>query len=119
MGILGNLLWFLLGGWLSAIGWLLVGLFWCITIIGIPVGVQCFKFAGLSAFPFGREVLYDTRPVSLIINILWLIFGGIELAVFHGITGLIFCITIIGIPFGKQHFKLAQLALLPFGTKIR
>lgn len=119
MGLLGNVLWFFLGGWIAALGWLFVGLFWCITIIGIPIGVQCFKFAGLSALPFGQHVEYDTRTGSILVNILWLFFGGMELAVMHALIGLFFSITIIGIPFGKQHFKLAQLALLPFGAKVR
>ena len=119
MGILGNLLWFVFGGWIAALGWAFFGVLWCISIIGIPVGIQCFKFAGLSAMPFGREVYFDTRPVPVIINIIWIFLGGIEMALLHGIIGVIFCLTIIGIPFGRQHFKLAKLALLPVGARLR
>jgi uncharacterized membrane protein YccF (DUF307 family) len=87
--------------------------------VGIPVGVQCFKFAGLSFMPFGKEVEYKGGTVSTLVNILWLIFGGLEMAVAFGICGISLCITIIGIPFGLQFFKLAKLALLPFGAEIR
>lgn len=118
MRLIGNLLWLVLGGVLSASAWFLVGLLWCITIIGIPVGVQCFKFAVLSLWPFGQEVDYQGGTGSTIINLIWLLLGGIELAMLHGIMGLILCLTIIGIPFGQQHFKLAQLALLPIGSRI-
>jgi uncharacterized membrane protein YccF (DUF307 family) len=119
MGFLGNFLWFLLGGWLLSLGWALAGLLWCLTIVGIPVGMQCFKFAALAISPFGRDVEYTGGPVSVVMNIFWLIFGGIELATTSAIAGCIFCITIIGIPFGLQHFKFAQLALFPFGSSFR
>lgn len=118
MGCLGNILWFIFGGFLSAIGWFLVGCVWCITIVGIPIGLQCFKIAGLSLWPFGKEVVPSSRTGSLILNILWLIFGGLELALNHLLWGLLLSITIIGIPFGQQHFKLAKLALVPFGAEI-
>ena len=118
MSILGNIIWFLLGGFLTACGWAFVGLLWCITIIGIPVGVQCFKFATLSLFPFGKEIKYGGGAGKFLLNILWLIFGGCELAVAHVTFGVILCCTIIGIPFGLQHFKLAKLALLPFGAEV-
>jgi uncharacterized membrane protein YccF (DUF307 family) len=96
-----------------------VGLLWCITIVGIPIGKQCFKMAKLSFAPFGKEVEYGGGPVSLIVNILWLLFGGFEMAAGFAVLGLILCITIIGIPFGMQMFKLARLALMPFGTKVK
>ena len=119
MSFIGNLLWFILGGFVSGITWLISGIFWCITIIGIPVGLQCFKFAGLAFFPFGKKVTYpSTGAASTILNILWIIFSGIWLAVGFALIGIIFCITIIGIPFGKQYFKFAQLALSPFGAVI-
>ncbi|MCL2140717.1 MAG: YccF domain-containing protein [Dehalococcoidia bacterium] len=118
MKTLGNVLWFILGGVFMAIGWFVAGCFWCITIIGIPVGVQSFKMAGLSLFPFGKTVTYSNKTSSVIFNILWLIFGGLEIAVSHFVIGCIFCITIIGIPFGKQHFKLGKLALMPFGATV-
>ncbi len=101
-----------------AIGWSLVGIVWCITIVGIPVGKQCFKFAKLSAFPFGKQINYGGGAGSILLNILWLIFGGVELALGIFINGCLFCVTIIGIPFGLQCFKLAKLALLPFGATV-
>lgn len=118
MSILGNIIWFIFGGFFTACGWALVGLLWCVTIIGIPVGVQCFKFAVLSLFPFGKDIQYGGGAGKFLLNILWLIFGGFELAVAHVVFGIILCCTIIGIPFGLQHFKLAKLALLPFGAEI-
>ena len=122
MSFLGNLIWVVFGGLLMSLGYLLLGIVYCITIIGIPVGVQLFKMASLSLFPFGREVTDKNGQMggfSLLLNILWIVFGGIEMALSHAILGLIFCVTIIGIPFGMQHFKLALLALLPFGKEIR
>lgn len=118
MGCLGNILWFIFCGFWQGLGWFFVGLLWCITIIGIPIGVQCFKFAKLSFFPFGKEVVYSGGNGSLILNVLWIIFGGIPLATVSLTNGIILCITIIGIPFGKQCFKLARLALMPFGATI-
>ena len=87
-------------------------------IIGIPIGLQCFKFAGLAFFPFGKEVVYGGGAVSLIANIIWLIVSGIPMAVGNAVAGLICCITIIGIPFGKQFFKIAKLSLMPFGAEV-
>lgn len=118
MGCLGNLLWFLFGGCISGLGWLLAGCLWCITIVGIPIGVQCFKFASLSFFPFGKEVIYGGGAGSLLLNIIWLLVTGLPMAGVHAVNGLLLCITIIGIPFGLQQFKLAKLALLPFGAEI-
>lgn len=118
MKFIGNLIWFIFGGLELAICWFVAGILWCCTIIGIPVGIQCFKSAALAMWPFGKEVQNDGRTTSFILNILWIIFSGIELASAHLIIGILFCITIVGIPFGKQHFKLAKLALMPFGTVI-
>lgn len=119
MGCLGNILWFLFGGFLSGLSWCLAGCLWCITIVGIPVGKQCFKLATLSFFPFGKEVDYGGGAGSFLLNILWLVISGLPLALEHLMFGVILCITIVGIPFGLQHFKLAKLALMPFGTRIR
>lgn len=118
MSIVGNLIWFIFGGLFSWFSWMFTGVLWCIMIVGIPVGRQCFKFAKLSAFPFGKEVDFGGGGVSLLLNLLWLIFGGIELAIMHLVFGVILSLTIVGIPFGQQHFKLAKLALLPFGARI-
>lgn len=118
MGCLGNILWFIFGGFISGLSWALAGCLWCITIIGIPVGMQCFKFASLSFFPFGKEVQYGGGAGSLLLNIIWLAVSGIWLAAEFAIIGVALCITIIGIPFGLQQFKLAKLALMPFGSTV-
>ena len=118
MSTLGNIIWFLFGGIFQGVSWFVVGLLWCLTIVGIPVGKQCFKMAKLSFFPFGKEIVYGGGAGSFLLNILWLLFGGIELAVVSLVNGLLFCVTIVGIPFGLQCFKLAKLALMPFGAKI-
>ena len=118
MRLLGNILWIIFGGFVSALGWLFIGLLWCITVVGIPVGVQCFKLASISFNPFGKEVEYGGGGVSFIVNILWLIFGGFEMAVANFVWGLVCCVTIVGIPFGLQFFKIAKLSLMPFGAEV-
>ena len=118
MKTLGNIIWFLFGGIILGFGWILCGFLWCITIIGIPVGVQCFKLATLGFWPFGRSVVYQGGVGSFIVNILWFFFGGIEMALVDCVVGLFFCVTIIGIPFGLQCFKLAKLSLAPFGAVV-
>ncbi|NLJ89448.1 MAG: YccF domain-containing protein [Clostridiales bacterium] len=118
MGCLGNILWLIFGGLISGLSWLLVGLLWCITIVGIPIGLQCFKFASLAFMPFGKEVQYGGGFGSLILNIIWLIISGIPLAIESALIGVLLCITIVGIPFGLQHFKIAKLALMPFGSTV-
>ena len=119
MRLLGNLLWAICGGLLSALSWVLAGLVLCITIIGIPLGKQCFKLAGLSLNPFGKTVTYEGEKFSATLgNIIWILVFGWEMALSNLICGLILCITIIGIPFGKQFFKLASVSLFPFGAII-
>ncbi|HPU63034.1 MAG TPA: YccF domain-containing protein [Mobilitalea sp.] len=119
MGCLGNIIWFICGGFISGLSWLLAGCLWCITIIGIPIGVQCFKFAGLCFFPFGKEVVYGGGAGSMLLNIIWLLITGIPLAIESAVFGLLLCLTVVGIPFGLQHFKIAKLALMPFGATVR
>lgn len=120
MSLIGNILWFFVGGFLPALLWFFFGLLWCLTIVGIPIGVQCFKMADLQLLPFGRDVYYDGAGLgSFVLNILWIIFGGIELAVANATIGVVLCLTIVGIPFGMQSFKMAKLSLMPFGAKIR
>ena len=118
MKLLGNILWFIFGGLVSGIEWILAGLFWCITIIGIPYGIQCFKFARLSFMPFGKNVVYGGGAISFIVNVIWIIFFGIPMALTNLAFGILWCITIVGIPFGLQFFKIAKLSLAPFGTSI-
>ena len=117
MKFIGNIIWFILIGLWTAIGYFFVGLLLCITIIGIPFGKQCFKLAKLVLTPFGKTVNsnFGKHPIA---NILWLVLVGWGLAVGYVVAGAIFCITIIGIPFGKQCFKLAALSLIPFGANI-
>ena len=120
MGCLGNIIWFLIGGFLNALGWFFAGLLWCITIIGIPVGLQCFKLAQLQLAPFGKEVVtVNSGAGNLLLNILWLFFGGLALAISNLVCAFLFAITIIGIPFAVQCLKMAKLALMPFGKDIR
>ena len=119
MKALGNILSFIFGGFISGLLWWISGLIWCLTIIGIPYGKQCFKFASVSFFPFGKQIEYGTGTISFLVNIIWLVFFGFEMAVANLFIGLCWCITIVGIPFGKQFFKLAKLSLMPFGSKIK
>lgn len=118
MRLIGNILWFVFGGFLSGLGWALAGLLCCLTVVGIPFGLQCFKFAGLSFFPFGKEVVPGGGAVSTLANILWLLTFGVWMALANAAFGLLWCLTIVGIPFGRQFFKLAKLALTPFGAEV-
>ena len=107
MSIIGNIIWFLFGGILAGIIWYLVGLLWCLTIIGIPVGLQCFKLGRLSFFPFGKDVALSGETTSLLLNIFWLIFGGIELAITHAVFAVIFIGFLVNI------FFLLKIWVLP------
>ncbi|MDD4076673.1 MAG: YccF domain-containing protein [Bacilli bacterium] len=115
MKLIGNILWFLLVGLWGAIYYFVAGILLCIIIIGIPFGLQCFKLGKLMVFPFGKNVKtnFEKHPIA---NIIWVIVLGWEMALSNLIAGIIFYITIIGIPFGKQCFKLAKLSLIPFGA---
>ena len=121
MKFIGNILWLIAGGLVISLYYALMGVLFCITIIGIPFGLQLFKMAGLALWPFGRDVHSDTNDggcLAIIMNIIWILFGGLEIAFLHITFGIICCITIVGIPFGLQHFKMAILAFVPFGKKI-
>lgn len=119
MNVIGNIVWLVFGGIIGAVLWALAGLLWCATIIGIPIGLQFFKIAGFVLWPFGRQIDPGHFGAGgLILNVLWIIFFGWEFAITHVVIGLFFCVTIIGIPFGLQHFKLALLGLIPFGSRI-
>lgn len=119
MRTIGNILWFLFGGFLLSLSWWIAGLLWCITIVGIPWGLQCFKFAKLIFWPFGKEVAYGGGVFSLLANIIWLLITGLPLALESFVFGLLWCATIVGIPWGLQFFKYAKLALLPFGATVK
>jgi uncharacterized membrane protein YccF (DUF307 family) len=121
MKILGNIIWLLFGGLVTAIEYLISSILLCITIIGIPFGLQTLKLASLALWPFGRKVRHTESAngcLSTIMNLIWLLIGGIWICLSHVAFGIILAITIIGIPFAMQHFKLAGLALTPFGREI-
>jgi len=121
MNFIGNIIWLIFGGLLSAFGYMLGGLALCFTIIGIPFGLQCFKLAEFMLWPFGRRAVYMDSTggcLQLFANIIWLICGGLGIALAHFFFGVLLCITIIGIPFGRKHFQMIELALMPFGKKI-
>jgi Predicted membrane protein len=128
MTLIGNILWFILGGVLMGIAWCLYGVICFISIIGIPWGRACFTMANFCFFPFGREAVsreyikgkkdLGTGTLGLIGNVIWCVLAGVWLALGHLISGVLCCLTIIGIPFGLQHFKIAGLALMPVGMTI-
>jgi uncharacterized membrane protein YccF (DUF307 family) len=122
MNSIGNLLWLILGGILVAIIYYIVGLLMCITIIGIPFGIQLFKLGTYALWPFGHELVDkpgEPGCLSIVMNLLWILLGWWEIAIIHLICGLVFCITFVGIPFGIQHFKLALNSIFPFGKEVR
>ncbi|EGW36983.1 YccF domain-containing protein [Desulfosporosinus sp. OT] len=119
MNFIGNIIWLLFGGLIASIAWLIAGLILCVTVIGIPFGVQCFKIASFVLWPFGKEIeLGHFGAGGFFLNIIWLVLFGWGFAIAHLVIGAIFCLTIIGIPFGVQHLKFAQLGLMPFGARI-
>ncbi|MCG5059336.1 YccF domain-containing protein [Limnoraphis robusta] len=122
MSLIGNIIWLIFGGFLSGLGYILGGLATCLTIIGIPFGLQAIKLGFATMTPFGKEnVVLEgfSNPLTMIFNVIWVIFFGWEIALSHLVHGLILLITIIGIPFAQQHFKLIPLALFPFGRELR
>jgi uncharacterized membrane protein YccF (DUF307 family) len=121
MHLLGNLIWLVLGGIIIAVEYFIGSITLMITIVGIPFGLQTLKMASLAIWPFGRDTRVDIRAsgcLYILMNIIWLLTGGLWIALTHAVFGLILCITIIGIPFGLQHFKLTAIALSPFGRDI-
>jgi uncharacterized membrane protein YccF (DUF307 family) len=121
MKVIGNLIWLIFGGFIIAIEYFIGSIILMITIIGIPFGIQTLKMASMAIWPFGRTTRVDVRAsgcLYIIMNVIWLISGGLWIALTHAIFGLLLCITIVGIPFGMQHFKLTSIALNPFGRDI-
>jgi uncharacterized membrane protein YccF (DUF307 family) len=121
MNLIGNIIWLLFGGIAIFFEYLIAGVVMCLTIIGIPWGLQCFKLAFLSLIPFGKKIrITDGNPgcLSTLMNIIWFFIGGIWIALTHLGFGVLLAITIIGLPFAKQHFKLMSLALTPFGREV-
>lgn len=122
MSLFLNILWIIFGGGIVVfVEYLLAGLLLCLTIVGIPFGLQCFKIAGLGLMPFGKDLETDPAagPVSFGLNVLWLLLAGIWIFLSHVGMGLALAVTIIGIPFAFQHLKLAMLALAPFGQRVK
>lgn len=121
MNALGNILWLILGGILVALMYYAAGILLCITIFGIPFGFQLFKLGTYALWPFGYEMVDGPgQPgcLSIVMNLIWILFGWWEIALVHLTCGLLFCITIVGIPFGVQHFRLALFSIFPFGKDI-
>ena len=121
MTFLGNGIWFVLGGFLIGLGYILGGILFCLTIIGIPFGIQGIKLGLASFAPFGKRVVETPGANSflrVVFNVIWIILPGLEIAITHLILGVVLSVTIVGLPFGIQHFKLAPLALMPFGRKL-
>ncbi|HEY0298613.1 MAG TPA: YccF domain-containing protein [Arachidicoccus sp.] len=124
MNLIGNIIWIIFGGFLVFVEYIVGGIILCATIIGIPFGLQCFKIGVASLAPFGLKI--SNRPSGItggclitVFNILWIFCGGIWIALTHLVFGLLLCITIVGIPFGRQHFKLMGLCFTPFGKEFR
>lgn len=121
MSLVGNVVWFIFGGLLVGLLYMLAGLLLCLTIVGIPFGIRAIQFGITVMTPFGKEtqVREDAGPLAAIFNIIWIILFGWEIAILHLLSGLLFTVTIIGIPFARQHFKLAPVALLPFSYRLQ
>lgn len=121
MNLLLNIIWVVFGGLMIAIEYAISSLLMMVTIIGIPFGLQTLKLAALALWPFGTQIVDTSWPsgcLAGIMNVIWWFVGGIPIALTHLCWGLIFCVTVVGIPFGLQHFKLMKLALFPFGNSI-
>ena len=121
MNVIGNIIWFFLGGFAIALLYWLLALLFCLTIVGVPFGLQLFKIGSFVLFPFGRDLVEGVNAegcLNTLFNVLWIVLGWWEIALSHFICGAVFCCSIVGIPFGLQHFKIALKTLLPFGKQI-
>ncbi len=122
MSFLGNILWLIFGGIIAGIGYILGGLLLCLTIIGIPFGMKSIRLGFATLAPFGKEVVEEDSSGSflqLLFNIIWVIAFGWEIAIAHLVSGLILAVTIVGLPFARQHFKLIPVSLFPFIYDLR
>lgn len=121
MSLIGNLIWWIFGGLIAGLGYIIGGLLMCVTIVGIPFGMQSIKLGLATMSPFGREVVAEptVRPLKLLFDVIWLVTCGWEIAIAHLTFGVIFAITIVGLPFARQHFKLIPVALMPFNHDLR
>jgi uncharacterized membrane protein YccF (DUF307 family) len=122
MNLLLNILWaFLGGGIILFFQYIISGLLLCITIVGIPFGLQCFKLAVFALAPFGSQTVEVTDSggcLLVVFNVLWLLLGGLSIVIMHLVLALLFTLTIIGIPFAIQHVKMAGFAITPFGKRV-
>ncbi len=121
MSLIGNVIWLVFGGLIAGLGYIIGGLLMCITIVGIPFGLQSIRLGVATMTPFGKDVVVDaqTGPLKVLFDIIWLAVCGWEIAVAHVTFGLILAITVVGLPFAKQHFKLVPVALMPFNHDLR
>jgi uncharacterized membrane protein YccF (DUF307 family) len=122
MSLLGNILWLIFGGLIAGVGYILGGLLMCLTIVGIPFGIQSIKLGVATFAPFGKRTVENpdaNGPLEIILNVIWLIFFGWEIAVAHLVAAGVLALTIIGIPFALQHLKLIPIALLPLGRSLQ
>ena len=122
MSLLGNILWLIFGGLFAGLGYILGGLLMCLTVVGIPFGIQSIKLGVATFAPFGKRIVEApdaNGPLEIVLNVIWLIFFGWEIAVAHLVSAGILAITIIGIPFALQHIKLIPIALLPLGRSLQ
>lgn len=121
MKFIGNIIWLIFGGLITAIEYVIASILLMITIIGIPFALQTLKLAVLALWPFGTQITNSESAngcLALFMNVIWILVGGFWICLTHLFFGLILCITIIGIPFGLQHFKMAVIALTPFGKTL-
>ena len=121
MSVIGNIIWLIFGGFIAGLGYIIGGLLLCLTIIGIPFGLKAIRVGMATLTPFGKAVIPDERGegcLPLMLNIIWIVLFGWEIALAHLVSAGILAITIIGIPFGLQSFKMAKLSLLPFGARV-
>lgn len=120
MSLIGNVLWFILGGFWLGLSWVTIGLLFCCTIIGIPYGVASFRIAGFAFFPFGKDVRPNPKAgvCAFLANLIWIVFAGIWLWIAAVINGILFCCTIIGIPFGIACFRIAKVSFAPLGKTV-
>ena len=118
LSVLFNVLWVATGGWATALGWCVAGIVFYLSVVGIPLGRQAFKMAALTLAPFGRSVVYGGGAPSVVANVVWVLLAGLWMAVVYAVVGAFMCVTVVGIPFGVQLFKMAKLSLLPFGAVV-
>ena len=122
MILIGNIIWLIFGGFVTGAGYIIGGVGICLTIVGIPFGVETIKLGIATMSPFGREIVEDDNPNSnlkIVLNVIWIFLFGWEIAMAHLVLAALFAISIIGFPFAEQHFKLVAIALFPFGRDLR